>query len=349
VGNADAVYGPIDLDISELAAGEGSVRFRLRQFEPHDDWWIAVDNVRVDGTPVAGGSRTVLEEDFGGGIPNDWEIESAIDSTAPWSETDTCLASLLLFNGGVFPDGLEGRRLHHLDDAFAMVGLDESSCIAAPQDEWLKTPVLDLTGTTKAYLHVKSDILVTNAVAEILLSTDGSQTFDTANPVFSYNAGAGLVREPDNAEAVYDEYIFEVPAAAGKPQVSFAFHYTNSTPDAGFWAIDDVKVTVEGGVQRPQFYRGDPNNDGNMNITDGIYILNFLFLGGPAPTCRESSDTNNDATVNITDGIYALNYLFLGGPAPPSPGPPGKGAPCGPDPDDPGTAGDLGCAVYTKC
>jgi hypothetical protein len=98
-----------------------------------------------------------------------------------------------------------------------------------------------------------------------------------------------------------------------------------------------------------KFYRADPNDDGTCNITDGIYILNFLFLGGPAPTCRESADANNDKAVNITDGIYVLNYLFLGGPAPAAPGAPGKGTPCGPDTDEPGSPGDLGCDSYTKC
>jgi hypothetical protein len=108
-------------------------------------------------------------------------------------------------------------------------------------------------------------------------------------------------------------------------------------------------LVIGKGVQRPEFYRADPNNDGSTNITDGIYVLNFLFLGGAAPTCRESADPNNDGTVNITDGIYILNYLFLGGAAPALPGPPGKGAPCGPDTDAVGSAKDLGCDLYTKC
>jgi hypothetical protein len=101
------------------------------------------------------------------------------------------------------------------------------------------------------------------------------------------------------------------------------------------------------GPLRPKFLRADPNNDGAANITDGIYILNYLFLGGPGPTCMESADPNDDGTINITDGIYVLNYLFLGGPAPAAPGPAGKGLPCGVDRE--GSPKDLGCAVYTKC
>jgi len=125
----------------------------------------------------------------------------------------------------------------------------------------------------------------------------------------------------------------------------------NGVDDNGDQLVDcaDPACTSAPNCQGKKFYRADPNNDGSTNITDGIYVLNFLFLGGPAPTCRESADANNDKGVNITDGIYILNYLFLGGPTPAAPGPPGKGEPCGLDTDAPGSAGDLGCETYTKC
>jgi PKD repeat protein len=107
----------------------------------------------------------------------------------------------------------------------------------------------------------------------------------------------------------------------------------------------DNFVLGAGGPQVPQFHRGDANADGGINITDGIYVLNFLFLGGPAPPCREAANPNDDNAINITDGIYILNFLFLGGTAPTAPGPTTQ--PCGPDPG--GVTGDLGCESYTKC
>jgi hypothetical protein len=101
-----------------------------------------------------------------------------------------------------------------------------------------------------------------------------------------------------------------------------------------------AKATGSGG---PVFRRGDSNADGTLNITDGIYVLNYLFLGGPEPPCQESANANDDATLNITDGIYILNYLFLGGPQPASPGP----ETCGEDPA--GSPSALGCVTYTHC
>ena len=82
---------------------------------------------------------------------------------------------------------------------------------------------------------------------------------------------------------------------------------------------------------RPLFHRGDPNGDGVADITDAVFLLGFLYLGGGAPPCMESADVDNNTSTEITDAIYLLSFLFLGGPPPADPGPPA--APCGVDPD----------------
>jgi hypothetical protein len=67
--------------------------------------------------------------------------------------------------------------------------------------------------------------------------------------------------------------------------------------------------------------RGDSNNDSLVNVSDVIFLNNFLFSGGPAPPCMNQADTNLDGRVDNSDSIYLLNWLYNGGPAPPSPGP----------------------------
>ncbi|MEM7264142.1 MAG: hypothetical protein AAF488_19305, partial [Planctomycetota bacterium] len=96
-------------------------------------------------------------------------------------------------------------------------------------------------------------------------------------------------------------------------------------------------------VETP-FFRGDANGDGDLNLSDPVFLLRFLFLGGTAPDCLEAADVNDDAGVNLSDAITALNYLFLGGSPPPPPGPPGAEG-CGLD-----SGGEnLGCAMYDGC
>jgi len=59
-----------------------------------------------------------------------------------------------------------------------------------------------------------------------------------------------------------------------------------------------------------------------------------------------AADIQNDGIVDISDPIALLGFIFLGGEPP---APPGFTRPCGPDPDPPGSPGDLGCQVASDC
>lgn len=61
---------------------------------------------------------------------------------------------------------------------------------------------------------------------------------------------------------------------------------------------------------------GDMNGDCKTNVTDVVYLINRLFIGGPDPVCILSADVNNDGQLNVTDVVYLINYLFIGGPPP---------------------------------
>ncbi len=126
----------------------------------------------------------------------------------------------------------------------------------------------------------------------------------------------------------------------------------------GFWAYSNTQIVrfdnlciVEGPFEGtpecesepppPRFVRGDTDADGARNITDGVFVLNFLFGGDDAdPPCGDAADANDDGTINITDGVYVLNYLFSSGPDPRPPFPE-----CGADP----TADQLSCAQFDPC
>lgn len=89
--------------------------------------------------------------------------------------------------------------------------------------------------------------------------------------------------------------------------------------------LDGASVTVYPADHHERlFIRGDINFTGNVDITDAIYLLGFLFLGYDDPQCLDPGDLLDDGRVNISSSIYLLNFLFIGGPAPrvpyPSPG-----------------------------
>jgi hypothetical protein len=76
------------------------------------------------------------------------------------------------------------------------------------------------------------------------------------------------------------------------------------------------------------FLRADCNGDGDVDISDPISLLGYLFLGSSAVGCADACDANDDNALDISDSIQALNYMFLGGPAPAPP----FGS-CGEDPE----------------
>jgi hypothetical protein len=61
---------------------------------------------------------------------------------------------------------------------------------------------------------------------------------------------------------------------------------------------------------------GDVNGDGTINLGDVVFLINFLFKGGPPPQPVSVGDVNGDCEVNLGDVVYLINYLFKGGPRP---------------------------------
>ncbi len=58
---------------------------------------------------------------------------------------------------------------------------------------------------------------------------------------------------------------------------------------------------------------GDADGNGILTISDAVYMINYIFAGGPAPC---NGDANCDCTLSISDAVYLINYIFSGGPAP---------------------------------
>ncbi|MDO8559723.1 MAG: Ig-like domain-containing protein [bacterium] len=63
--------------------------------------------------------------------------------------------------------------------------------------------------------------------------------------------------------------------------------------------------------------RGDANDDSQVDMSDAVYLLNFLFRSeGEILPCWDAGDANGDGALNISDPIFLLNFLFLGGESP---------------------------------
>ena len=107
--------------------------------------------------------------------------------------------------------------------------------------------------------------------------------------------------------AVPEGIIIHECVAMGQEQLDLAFVITNTSPTTCC------------------LLRGDVDHNGvGPDIGDLVYLVNFMFNGGPLPPCEEppgggyfpECDTNGDGTgPDIGDLVYLVNYMFNGGPA----------------------------------
>jgi protocatechuate 3,4-dioxygenase beta subunit len=72
-------------------------------------------------------------------------------------------------------------------------------------------------------------------------------------------------------------------------------------------------------IELPPIQVGDVTENGLVDIGDVIFLINYLFIEGPAPDPLMTGDVNCDGMVDTGDVIYVINYLYLQGPSPCNP------------------------------
>jgi hypothetical protein len=96
-----------------------------------------------------------------------------------------------------------------------------------------------------------------------------------------------------------------------------------ATDSSGNTSSCTFTVTVDCGGRQQAC---DFNQDGNLDISDAVALLDHLFLGGSPPPCGDNTiehpanvallDANGDGNADLSDAVHKLNFLFLGGPGP---------------------------------
>ena len=154
--------------------------------------------------------------------------------------------------------------------------------------------------------------------------------FDTALDVVAvdYSAVAGALTGTDATETS-----LTWTGTLGSPPVDNVVVVNGSSIDPN---LIDGTMTLQPVFDIP-FVRGNCNGDATVNIADGIWMLNELFLSGPSGTCFESCDANDDDNYGPADAIYIISYRLQDGPEPPGPFP------------DCGAVGGADCDATSYC
>ena len=276
------------------------------------DWaQAATDNGKLDVLVLYGDFPPPLYPE-GNTMPDGSIAELFIESTD---------GDAIINHGDYMFWGLNGRNqaggLQNMMDIPDIVMGEDNTALSTTDAGSAIAPTLPAGFTSDRPLHL--DQLINEWFPEVILA-EGTCNANRADPV--------IVRDGDRGRLI--------PALQSAPPASELEPKGAVAAEIIIWLMQQT-----GQVDPFIFRRGDSNASGDLNITDGVFVLNYLFLGGPEPTCQDAADSDDNGQLNITDGVRILNYLFLGGPAPPAPGPNA----CGPDTVE----DDLPACTYLTC
>jgi len=74
--------------------------------------------------------------------------------------------------------------------------------------------------------------------------------------------------------------------------------------------VSDAGLT---GLLKPMC--GNANRDDKVTVSDVVFLVNYLFKGGPKPFMYYAN-ANGDNKITVADVVYLVNYLFKGGAKP---------------------------------
>ncbi len=156
-----------------------------------------------------------------------------------------------------------------------------------------------------------------------MVGTGGCQIVDISNPTSPMNLA---LRDDIIAPAIDISadgnfaYVGAVEHGVGIYQITSpvplnqAGHYTvpgyawRAVPIGNlFYVVDENSLTI---VRTEMATCGDPNGDGGTDISDPVYLISYIFGGGPAPAAGENSDVDCSGSVDISDVVFLIGFIF---------------------------------------
>ncbi len=96
--------------------------------------------------------------------------------------------------------------------------------------------------------------------------------------------------------------------------VRFRDNYQDSLGFVGWGPADARPLQV---VDNFGFECGDFSGSNQIDITDAVYLVNYIFAGGPPPADPSGGDIDCSGRTDIGDAVYLINYIFVvGSPEP---------------------------------
>ena len=236
-------------------------------------------------------------------------VQDPEDASIDWSNVDVGLweSDNKNFNTEVDPDG-----------SFTLYADTGSYFMSVYADGYISDPayrLVDVTGDTTGLgftineSHCRIAGTLNNLPLPLNSSTNSVWAVTGSNGLDGY----GVMATMDSVTGTYLMYLGD-----GDWTIHAPYFENYTTPDPMEITIGEAPDTVRtidlNYLQ--QYACGDANTDGNINISDAVYIINYIFRGGAAPYPYCAGEADGSGSLNISDAIYIINYGFRGGPPP---------------------------------
>ena len=187
-------------------------------------------------------------------------------------------------------------------------------------------PIWTKSGTVGDTAYVIQDTTVNS----LSVAYDGSITLlfltfsGTIEPDFFDSSGLDVQWTSDGGNTRMIIYPgFEIGEGEQLINTGFLMNYTGYgllvSAQAAYDGLTGVPALVQIGQGVPCCVdRGNVDHDpmGVLDIADLVYLVTYMFDGGPPPPCPGEADVDASVLIDIADLIYLVDYMFNTGPAP---------------------------------
>ena len=104
----------------------------------------------------------------------------------------------------------------------------------------------------------------------------------------------------------------------GKPSYKATFYFTIACFDSDSpQRTDTINVSLSVvDPPEPNYVCGDADHSGGVNVSDVVYLVQYIFADGPAPNPTAAGDTDCGGSIDLADAVYLINHIFGGNPNP---------------------------------
>jgi hypothetical protein len=235
--------------------------------------------------------------------------------------------TFMVLDSTAMPGEIVPMSFYVANDSVNLAGIAAYFMIDQDLLEWVGS--WDSSGTPPTYL-IRHDTLPRADIPglfepflplSIILNTSSTGT------EFAAMAGAGLYAAiPQGRGVLYRLYVrVRESVSPGTIAQVGPFNPVDQPPHddlrrCEYGSMDGLTTVfptlVAGDLEIAPIAYGDCFRDGLVNVSDCIYLITFIFGGGPAPNPLALGDVDCNAIVNVSDVVYLLEFVFENGPAP---------------------------------